>query len=361
MSERPTIEQVNAALADRADTLCETLFPLGRRVKNEYEVHDFDGSPGDNLRIHIGPGPKRGVWKHYARGIPGGPLKLICLAACDGDWKKAWQWALTFLGYADGVVSLPKPDPEAQRKRAAEAAEAAEQSRKRAVAIWNKAKAITPGDPAWRYLTGAYPGRGIDFDKLQPLPAALKFDPACYHGPTETRLPALVCLVVGWVDGKVKQLGCHRTYLRDDGSDRRRDLIGGDKLFYGTTAGGYIPLWRGNDGKSFFDPRPDGVLAVAEGIEDALSVAMVKPAWRSASAMSVGNFGKLLLPPPAVVGQVVITGQNDEVDSPAAAQFPPQVEALAARGYAVRVAKPPGCYQDWNDLIRNRAKERGHD
>ena len=104
----------------------------------------------------------------------------------------AFAAILAAAGLAPGGVTAPDPArlAERDRERRAEAERRAAQAR----ACWQEALPID-GTPAESYLRG----RGITC----PLPATLRFHPACWHGATARRLPALVAVVEGAVGSAV--------------------------------------------------------------------------------------------------------------------------------------------------------------
>ena len=172
----------------------------------------------------------------------GGRLLALCSAGCD--FAEVLD-ALRGLGLAEGRGRLAAPDPaEVARRYAADEAEAAKREAQ-ALAVWREAMPIA-GTLAETYLRH----RGITCD----LPATLRYHPDCWH-PSACRFPALV----GLVEGSPRR-AVHRTYLREDGRGKA-DAIP-DRAMLGAVAGGAVRLCEGGD-----------VLAVAEGIETALSLA----------------------------------------------------------------------------------------
>jgi phage/plasmid primase-like uncharacterized protein len=122
--------------------------------------------------------------------------------------------------------------------------------------------------------------------------------------------------------------GVHRTYLAADGSRRL------ERRMLGRCAGGAVRLAHADD-----------VLAVAEGIETALSVLQATgiPTWAALSAT-----GLTALELPSRVTTVIIVADADASGLAAA-------ERTAGRfhreGRDVRIARPPAG-QDANDLLR---------
>ncbi|WP_244145593.1 DUF7146 domain-containing protein [Paraburkholderia tropica] len=118
---------------------------------------------------------------------------------------------------------------------------------------------------------------------LPPFDGDLRFDPAARH-PAGYTGPCLVALVTDVLS--VTAISLHRTWVNADGTkadvDPPRMLLGGHRK-----SGGVIRLWP--------DEAVTHGLAVAEGIETALSLArVIQPAW---ALIDAGNLAKLPLLP----------------------------------------------------------------
>lgn len=114
---------------------------------------------------------------------------------------------------------------------------------------------------------------------IPPTDGDLRFDPAARH-PAGHVGPCLVALVTGIASRE--PISLHRTWINADGTkadvDPPRMLLGGHRK-----AGGVIRLWP--------DDAVTQGLAIAEGIETALSLARVfQPAW---ALIDAGNLAKL--------------------------------------------------------------------
>jgi hypothetical protein len=245
-------------------------------------------------------------------------LLLHCKrAACD------FCDILGAAGVLEGDYRAPDPADFAKR-----AAEAKVQAARRAVAahqLWSETQLID-GTPAEAYLRG----RGISC----PLPDRLRFHPQCWHGPSGARFPAMVALVEGG-----EGFAVHRTYLRADGTGKA-GLAGGDKLMLGATAGGAVRLSGG--------PMR---LAVAEGIESALSLLcglLAGPVTLWASLSTSGMRGLRL---PEQIGQLVIAGDGDQPGREAAHVLANRAHAL---GWPVSLIDP-GEGADFNDILTGKA------
>ncbi|MCO4881563.1 toprim domain-containing protein [Paraburkholderia caribensis] len=129
---------------------------------------------------------------------------------------------------------------------------------------------------------------------LPPADGDLRFDPDAEH-PSGYVGPCLVALVTDVLTGV--PISLHRTWVNADGSksdvDPPRLLLGGHRK-----AGGVIRLWP--------DEYLTQGLAIAEGIETALSLARVfQPAW---AMIDAGNLGKL----PVLAGVDALTIAVDD-------------------------------------------------
>lgn len=212
------------------------------------------------------------------------------------------------------------PDAATLAQREAEQMADAQRRALQASYLWNEAQPIA-GTLAETYLRG----RGI----ACPLPDSLRFHPACWHGPTAKRYPAVVAAVQG-----ADRASVHRTFLRADATGKA--ALDPAKMMLGGAAGGAVRLTQG-----------PGPLVVAEGIETALSLAsglLSAPAavWAALSTSGVRN-----LRLPDGPGRLTIAPDGDKAGREAA-------NALAARahmlGWHVALLPAPDG-RDWNDIL----------
>jgi hypothetical protein len=245
----------------------------------------------------------------------GGKLLLDCKKTrCD------YRDIATAAGITQGTYT--PPDPAIFAQRAAEQRKANAKRAQQAQRVWMRAQPIA-GTVAEGYLRG----RGITCS----LPDTLRFDPQCWHA-TGKRYPALVALVEGGAGFAV-----HRTYLRDDSSGKAD--VTPSKAMLGAVCGGAVRL---SDGPQ--------TLAIAEGIETALSIAsglLHAPAtvW---AALSTSGIRGLHLPDHP--GRLTIAPDGDTAGREAA-------NALAIRGDALSwqvslLPAPDG--RDWNDILTGK-------
>jgi hypothetical protein len=179
-------------------------------------------------------------------------------------------------------------------------------------------------------------GRGITLESL-PANNALEVLHFCndtWNTETSTKMPALIARVDREGAGMV---AVHRVYLTSDG---RKAALEKPKMALGPIGGGAIRL---------APIGPNGELAVAEGIEDALSFMQMtgQPCW---SAVVAGGIEQLILPPE--VKFVAIAMDNDKRGIVAA-----QVAARRwlSEGRRVWFSRPP-IGKDWNDTLCAHAR-----
>lgn len=209
-----------------------------------------------------------------------------------------------------------------------EAAARTDAERKAAMArrLWLDAMPIG-GTAAAVYLAG----RGL---KVAEKHRALRFHRSVLHGPSGRYFPAMLAQVEGG-DG----FAIHRTFLKPDGSGKA--AVDTAKMALGGCAGGAVRLICGNC----------GVLAVAEGIESALSIPALDPLLTGTSiwaALSASGMRSLRLPSKA--GALLIFADGDQPGRSAAHVL---AERSAALGWQVRIVDP-GDGRDPNDVLRGR-------
>lgn len=382
----PSAREIGNMLRDQTEPLIKMIFPAAIYAGGYAMVDDLYGSPGDNLKIRL-RGPKRGTWADYGtsasddRGT-GDMLKLIQLTIGDGDMAKAVAEAKRFLNLdsmdPQALERMQRRAAAAQRRAAADKDRDDDRKRRNAEGMWMSASPLTPSSPAVRYLEG----RGIDFAVLGKLPGAIRFHHRVSHAEmseqrgNQVHLPAMVTRY-NTIDGR--HAATHVTYLHFDGAhgwvklppvevekvdpdtgEVSTKLVKcGKKTFSPMYWGAHIPLWKGKH-RGSLHALPAGVAVhVSEGIEDGLSFAMADTEARVLAAGTLGNIGRMALPPQ--VGDFVILAQNDTKPEPIATLEEALVQQQAqarAQGSARRVMqrRPPQAFKDWNDWLNDAAK-----
>ncbi len=171
---------------------------------------------------------------------------------------------------------------------------------------------------------------------LPPADSDLRCTERLLH-PSGYSGPALVALVTDAITGEPMTL--HRTWVCADG---RKADIDPPRLLLGNhgKAGGVIRLWPGESVTTG--------LAIAEGVETALTVATVfTPVW---SAIDAGNLATF--PVLDGVRSLLIVADNDAPGLRSAEQC---ADRWYTAGRSVRIAKSPTPGEDINDLARRAA------
>ncbi len=313
-------------------------------------------------------GLKKGRWNDYATGDHGDLIDLIALSlGCS--LQDALREARSWLGLA-----WDSPEDTARRKAAAEraarlaeeartkGAEQRERRRKGALALWLSAEAQIRGTPVERYLRDT---RCIDLASLGRQPGALRYHPGCLYRHLDrdtgevwdTEFPAMLALVN---DGQGRPVACHRTWLAPAaGGGWDKAPVPKAKKVLGDYAGASIHLWRGigprgGKGKPLADAPEGSHLFIAEGIEDALSAAILLPDARVISAISLSNFGAVALPPS--IASVTLIADQDPGEG-AQMALARAVTAHQRAGRRVRVWRNTEGGKDLNDALRARIKQ----
>jgi hypothetical protein len=279
---------------------------------------------------------KAGGWVDFATGDKGDAFDLLSYCQIGRiDRRESLAIARRFLGW-DGAKALP-PTPARQALeadlKAAEERAAAERAdhRRSAQAQWLKARPLAPGGAVWRYLTLA---RGVDLMALSAPPRALREIPDAKHKESNSWFPVMCALISG-PDGV--PWATHRTWLVKDGSGKA-PVDPPRKIWPAGFWGGAIRISRGASGLTPADaPANSDVLAITEGVEDALTVAAAAPEWRVWAAGVLGNMGQVIVP--ACCRAVVLIRDADE-------------EAKRRAGDEAAAAKAAGV---WRKVLRDMA------
>ncbi len=234
--------------------------------------------------------------------------------------------ALRGLGIVDGRGALPPTDPAELSRRSAEERRAAEKRKRQARQCWDEASPLR-GSIAETYLREA---RGITC----ALPETLRFHPACWH-PSAQRLPAMVALIEG-----AERFAVHRSYLRPDGSGKA--AVEPAKAMLGNTAGGAVRLSQGQE-----------ALAVAEGVESALSLLCGPLCGAVAVWAALSTSGMSGLRLPAAPGRLIVATDGDAPGKTAGHHL---AERASALGWAVTMFPAPEG-KDWNDILMKGGKQ----
>ncbi|MEM6623854.1 MAG: toprim domain-containing protein [Pseudomonadota bacterium] len=307
-------------------------------------------------------GSQVGRWFDFSTREHGDCLELIQQVDQVGKIH-ALQTAKQLLGIVE-MDEARRQDLErrrAQRARRAEAErqrdEAARTQRENwAQRLWLSAEAEIRDTPVARYLLG----RALDVSALPYPLGSLRYHPACKikdHDPVtgeviEGTCPAMLAAIVG---RNGKHIGTHRTYLQvqPDGAVTKA-AVSAPKKSLGAVNGGCIRLWsgfgpRGGKGPPLAQAPAGSAVFIAEGIEDGLSAAILKPQARVLVAVNLANMADVELPD--AISQVTFIADNDDGEQ-AKALFDRACRRHVAAGREVRIWRNPSGGKDLNDMLR---------
>lgn len=371
----PTLDEIIRALQARPEDVARRFAPGGYVRGGRYWALDPGRQDGRIGSFYVGlSGQWAGRWRDEVTGDMGDGLDLIqrALGCTKGE---AVEEAKRFLGLHHESREQRKlrlqQEARARDRQKIEAELDARRRRKReraAHAIFMESHERLFGTPVEDYLAG----RAIRFDHLGRQPHTLRYHPALQYytidkktgEAVEGEFPAMVAAIYsGWTEGEPPRfIGVHKTYLarREDGSWGKAPVVK-PKLIWGSKKGGYIRVWagmgtRGGHGRPLSRAPKGSKLYITEGIEDALSVAMLDPTRRVAAAIDLGNIREMLLPPN--ITSVVLVADNDPKPEQTA-QIDRAVEVFAAQGRRVSVWKNRFGGKDINDALVAAMKEEG--
>lgn len=352
MSPRYSIEEVKHRLLGRALELAQRLTPDGKLSGKQWWFRNPKRSDGGNFHT-ASVNVRSGIWKDFSNaggGEGGDMLNFVAEFACSGDPKRAWRWALDFLGLTDRA-----PDPAETQMLAEQAAAAAieeqrrlERTRAWCMRLWCEAKPLDGHDPASCYLAT----RGLDVHAIPGgIPRSLRF-----HGRVEARTERgtyyptmLACVTLEGLPHGLATLHC--TYLGEQGG-RWRKADRGDKASKEVIcayAGGSIRLTRGGSGRRLSAAQVGERILIGEGIENSLTGAIASPERRTLAAVALANLGNVVLP--KAIRHVTILGDNDGDNEQANKLLDRATQQLLTRGLEVAIARVDSRYEGFNEAL----------
>lgn len=382
MNQGPTTQQISDLLRDRMAEL-----PAAWGLVGDVRHNDFvclspfrDDRHAGSFRIAV-RGKCQGLIKDFSAQKQWSALSFTADLWFGGDMRQAVAWAKAWLGL-DGT----DPDAfkktlaakEARAERDAQQAADAERTRRTAQFLYLQAQERVMDTPVDAYLMG----RGIDLMRLHFAERwfrGVRYHPAlgCAELGTDEKgraihkLPAMVAAITG-DDGQF--LGVHRTWLDHVNGQWVKADLEENKKSLGLFAGrnGLIRLWRGvktnpetgqiNRLPPWRDMKFPSEVHIAEGIENALSVAVEIPELRCVAGISIDNMAAIRWP--EAIRTVGVWRDNDAQGAPADITLTQKVvPAYEAQGKRVVVPRPPQGVKDVNDVLKiARTQMRGrHD
>lgn len=358
----PTVEIAEIArdLNARVDGVVSKIGLAGQRQGHDFVAYNptrADHNLG-SFRVCIA-GPKQGMWAEFAetgrdgRVVAGDALDLVAYCLFGGDKRPAIRWARQWLGLdpiPGGDLKRTRPTGEQLAARA-EGTQAKAEGTTAAFAFrtWLGCQKNIDGTPADLYLRG----RGIELARFtrasgkQRHIGPLRYHPALPNKESGKCWPALVAGISS-PTGQI--VAIHRTWLEVCRHKVQKAPLKDPKMTLGRYRGGAIRLWRGESGKAMNQAPEGDVVAIAEGIEDALTIALEDPTLRVLAAVAISNMGAILLPPG--IGTVFLVADNDAPGSPAARALDAAARRFKAQGRAVKIVRPPEGAKDVNQVLQ---------
>jgi hypothetical protein len=366
VSDHAPIAEIKALLQLRVRELVERVLPTARISGGYASVSSSKpGADGGSLVVWI-RGTSPGAWKDYATGDKGDILDLIAFAQFGHSTPpskearaEALRWARGFLGLADmPPVERNRARAFAEKKareRAESDQERALRNQKRAFEMWLKAVPLAEGAPARSYLAG----RGIPLASIQHLEGDLRFAPALewWMGARRDSAgrkiepgPSFPAIVSAMRNRSGALLAVHCTFLAPDGSGKAP--VAKPKLMWPATKGCVIRIAKGASATTPEEAAAVGqrdLVVLTEGIEDGLSIALVRPdlrVWACGSLVGIGSAPVL-----PCVKAFIVCADNDWHSAQAMAGLERAVENLRLQGVPVSIARSP-TGKDFNDCLR---------
>jgi putative DNA primase/helicase len=319
----PSCRELCHRLIPHAEAIVAEIAPNARKRGNRIFLGSVGGEPGNSLHINA----KTGEWIDRANDDDCGDLlAFIREVACGGDSKKAYAWALKWLGEDRPVREVRVAEPEAPRHETLSA---------NGQLIWSLSKKITLDDPAGQYLQA----RGC---KLPHPHGDLRWI-ARHEHPCGRTGPALIGLVTD-VHDAARPLSLHQTWISEDGSGRKafdelpKETRPASRLYLANHAkgDGCIRLWP--------DEAVTIALGLGEGIETCLTLAReITPVW---SLMDAGELGRLPYLHP--IKSITVAIDGDPAGEKAFEAVAQRWSAAGAQVFGVRARKQNA---DLNDLV----------
>lgn len=271
------------------------------QVKRSYSFNDHNGD-GMFFCAHCGPG----------NGFQ------LLQKLYGWDFKTALSEVHKVMGTAPVVVERRDVDAgRAARRRA-----------------WRSASPIGMHDPVRQYLRG----RAI----TGAIPPALRYHARAPYLQDDGRLEFYAGMIAAVFNREGRPVNIHRTYLAVvEGAWRTAPVESNKRMMPGKVPpGSFIPLG---------DPV-DGAIGIAEGIETALSAAILfnVTCWSAISAHNLEAFE-----PPEGVHTVMVFGDNDLSFTGQAAAFALAKRLRLHKRFDVSVHIPGEAGRDWNDELRD--------
>lgn len=301
--------------------ILKSLYPKARRYGQSLRVGNLAGDEGSSLCICL----RTGVWKDHATGESGADVISLIAARESITQGAALKKLSQYLGQKSDFEGFNNSQPSKPAKIAKVPPEKSK-TLEYALKLWSQTQ------PAENTAVQTYlRGRGITC----PIPPDIRYHPSLRHSRSGKEFPAMVAAIRHSLSNEI--IGIHRTYILPDGSGKAP--VKPNKMMLGHSKGGSVQL------------APAALkMAVAEGIESALSV-FQETGIATWAALSTSGMAGLVLPDPPSASEIVIAGDNDTAGHKVAFQA---AELWTKKGRKAYTAFPP-LHNDFNDLLQEQA------
>lgn len=336
-------------------------------------------------------GPYQGWFYDHSTGEKGDTLDLI-QNALRLSKREAIEEARVFLGRGSETPAQKRAREDQNKRLRAERERRDRQQKedqaaagRRAQGLWIGAQAEWGDTPAGHYLAA----RGITADRLGRLPRVIRFAPSVriQQHDVETgevfegSYPAMVTAAHGpAIEGKAPEFYTVQLHYLQHFPDPRfwseqlpDKIMSPDpakrwwkaaipmpkKYYYGAPKqGAFVRAWSGEGASAGSKGAPlaraSGEIFMSEGIEDALSAAVLDPRRRVIAALDLENMSEVVLP--RAITSVTIIADNDP--KPDQVQLMERAAArLREQGRAVTVWRNAHGGKDLNDALLLALKE----
>ncbi|MGP2491075.1 DUF7146 domain-containing protein [Mesorhizobium sp. PUT5] len=309
--------------------------PIWERARGRWSgILAAIGVPSKALRNKHGPCPMCAGKDRFRFDDKGGNGTWICNQCGAGNGVQLVQLFMRtdFKGAAqeiekhlDAAPVLPTRDGQRQDDG---------KTREAMTALWKRARPITLGDAAGRYLN-----HRLGLSAFPPALRQVADERYIESGQRPSWHPAMIARVDPSDEARAagERAALHRTFLTPDGF--KADVSSPRKMMGAMPTGAAVRLTEHDD-----------VLGIAEGIETAFAASEIfgVPVWAALTADLLQSWE-----PPTSVRTVMIFGDNDVSLTGQAAAFG-LGRRLRAKGITVLVEIPVRVGTDWNDVLSDR-------
>jgi len=325
-----SLQSIHGSLNAQAPQFVETLLGAPNKKLSNNTTYSY-GNKG-SLKIHVS-GNKAGLWYDFEQGSGGNLFNLIeHVKGCD--FKEALTQAKSYLNieYNDKPTQKDYKPPKYSISRIKPTELDSNQKTMVSIAknIENKSQLLSE-TPAETYLQS----RGIDTNLITDN---IQFG-SVYEPISKKSLSALIAIARN-KEGDIQ--ATQAIYL--DASDKANIPI--PKRSYGVVKGSGVLVQAGRR----------EIIAIAEGVETALSVANTNPNLTVIAALGSSNMANIELAPTKEKPVIVICADNDGDNASSNSAVDQAIDSFAIKGHDVYFAKPKNIAGlskcDFNDTLQ---------